>query len=409
MTVAKVNTQMFKETRFYVRNQAESETLQKAMFKLGYCWNGKSSGDTRETTYTGDAYIYVNEDCRLRHSPHTPAVVAPFASFKSAFQAPLFEAAEQHKAWKKQEYKRKQAAKAYAREASWIVHDVPSTNPWYKNMPVVEGVKVDVRYRNNAEHFGVVAGKSYADPSYWDNDGSSVDIVAYRVVKEVVEAVPEIVKTPNFPVGMVLFDCETDKAPDLTKVDKVCLRNGEIRNQVGSWGTAPMREYQVVGYTLKEVPTMIHHEENEPPKVGVPDTNPKQSIGAVALPMTMVSPLFRAMVALGKANGAGKYGLTNYIGSPVVMSTYLHAIQRHLDKIMMGEDVDAVDGVPHWGAIGANCDIIVSAQAAGTLIDDRPRADGQLEAVAALVPLVKSLAELHKDRNPKHFYMKGVV
>ena len=140
-----------------------------------------------------------------------------------------------------------------------------------------------------------------------------------------------------------------------------------------------------------------------------PSTNPKHAIGSTALPMTMPSALFRAMVALGKANGAGKYGGANYIGTPVVMSTYLNAIQRHFDKILMGEDCDAVDGVPHWGAIGANIDIIVSAAAAGTLIDDRLRADGQLAAYNGLTPLVKSLSELHKDRTPKHFYMKDAA
>jgi hypothetical protein len=134
--------------------------------------------------------------------------------------------------------------------------------------------------------------------------------------------------------------------------------------------------------------------------------NPKAQIGSYALPMGMISPLFAAHVALGKLNGAEKYGLANYIGTEVVMSIYLDAIQRHLDKIKMGEVVDEVDGVNHFGAIGANCDIILSAQAAGTLIDDRPLCTGQLEAYKALTPMVKQLKELHKGKNPKHYYNK---
>jgi len=136
------------------------------------------------------------------------------------------------------------------------------------------------------------------------------------------------------------------------------------------------------------------------------DVNPKAQIGSYALPMGMISPLFAAHVALGKLNGAEKYGLSNYIGTEVVMSIYLDAIQRHLDKIKMGEVVDEVDGVNHFGAIGANCDIILSAQAAGTLIDDRPLCTGQLEAYKALTPMVKQLKELHKEKNPKHYYAK---
>lgn len=134
--------------------------------------------------------------------------------------------------------------------------------------------------------------------------------------------------------------------------------------------------------------------------------NPKLAQGNLALPMTAVSPLFCAHVALAKHNGRGKHGGSNFIGTKVLMSTYLDAIQRHLDKIRMGEVVDEVDGVNHFGAIGANADIIVCAQAAGTLVDDRLRCDGQLEAYKALTPMVKRLNELHKDKKPKHYYMK---
>ncbi len=87
------------------------------------------------------------------------------------------------------------------------------------------------------------------------------------------------------------------------------------------------------------------------------------------------------------------------------MSTYLDGIQRHLDKFRMGETFDEVDGVHHFGAIGKGMDIILSAEAAGTLVDDRLRCDGQLEAYKALTPTVKSLQELHKDKNPYHYLM----
>jgi hypothetical protein len=135
------------------------------------------------------------------------------------------------------------------------------------------------------------------------------------------------------------------------------------------------------------------------------EENPKLAIGNVALPMTLLSPLTIATGCLGKLNGKLKYGGSNYIGTKVIMSTYMDAIARHFAKIQLGEDVDSVDGVPHWGAIIANIDIILSAKAAGTLIDDRLRSDGQLEAIKELVPLVKSLQELHKDKNPKHYFL----
>jgi len=134
--------------------------------------------------------------------------------------------------------------------------------------------------------------------------------------------------------------------------------------------------------------------------------NPKLAIGNIALPMTLLSPITIATGCLGKLNGKLKYGGSNYIGTEVIMSTYMDAIARHFAKIQLGEDVDSADGVPHWGAIIANIDIILSAKAAGTLIDDRLRSDGQLESIKELVPLVKSLQELHKDKNPKHYFLK---
>jgi len=135
------------------------------------------------------------------------------------------------------------------------------------------------------------------------------------------------------------------------------------------------------------------------------EENPKLAIGNIALPMTLLSPITIATGCLGKLNGKLKYGGSNYIGTKVIMSTYMDAIARHFAKIQLGEDVDSVDNVPHWGAIIANIDIILSAKAAGTLIDDRLRSDGQLEAIKELVPLVRSLQELHKDKNPKHYFL----
>lgn len=136
------------------------------------------------------------------------------------------------------------------------------------------------------------------------------------------------------------------------------------------------------------------------------NTNPKMLVGSKALPMSLLSPVTIAYGCLGKLNGKEKYGLSNYIGTQVVMSIYIDAIKRHLAKIELGEEYDEADGVPHWGAIIANIDIIVSAQLAKTLIDDRMLSVGQLEELKRITPLVASLQELHKDKDPVHYYLK---
>jgi hypothetical protein len=189
----------------------------------------------------------------------------------------------------------------------------------------------------------------------------------------------------------------------------------EMDKTVGSIGTVieywePSGAYHV---SLKSWPSWWYLPESlELVKTVEPSStdtgNPKDALGSVSLPMTMLSPLACAHGALGKYNGMLKYGLANFIGTKVRMSVYMDAIRRHFDAILMGEEVDPIDGVNHWGAIMANIDIILCAEAAGTLIDDRARADGQLDAVRKLKPLVKSLQELHREKNPKHFYMREV-
>lgn len=172
--------------------------------------------------------------------------------------------------------------------------------------------------------------------------------------------------------------------------------------------------FQTTGYATEE---WNFHEDSlesasepvaEEPAVSEASLNPKALIGSKALPLTAASPFLALYACLGKANGAGKYGVSNFIGTKVVMSIYMDAIQRHFDKLRAGEWADAVDNVPHWSAILANIDIILSAKHAGTLIDDRPMIStkGYQEAIAELTPLVASLQELHKDREPKHYYLK---
>ncbi len=137
--------------------------------------------------------------------------------------------------------------------------------------------------------------------------------------------------------------------------------------------------------------------------------NPKQALGLSSIPMNLLSPLACAYGSLGKLNGKLKYGGSNFIGTEVIMSIYMDAIRRHLDGIMAGEEFDPVDGVPHFGAMLANIDIILCARAGGTLIDDRPLLKGYREEMDKLKPIVAQLQELHKDKNPKHYLLKDVL
>lgn len=150
-------------------------------------------------------------------------------------------------------------------------------------------------------------------------------------------------------------------------------------------------------------PLAIQEFEEEPAGT---TTNPKTLHGQSNIPLSLFSPLATAYGSLGKLNGKLKYGLSNFVATPVIASIYVDAIRRHLDKWMSGEECDSADGVPHFGAILANVDILLCARAAGTLVDDRPAFKGYVEEIAKLTPIVKNLHELHKDKNPVHYLLK---
>lgn len=130
--------------------------------------------------------------------------------------------------------------------------------------------------------------------------------------------------------------------------------------------------------------------------------NPKQALGQASLPLNLFSPLATAYGSIGKLNGKLKYGLSNFVATPVIASIYADAIRRHLDKWMAGQEFDEADGVPHFAAMLANIDILLCARAAGTLVDDRPLLIGFEEEMEKLTPIVKALQKLHEGKNPHH-------
>lgn len=75
--------------------------------------------------------------------------------------------------------------------------------------------------------------------------------------------------------------------------------------------------------------------------------------------------------AKAMATGAQKYGKKNYRLIPVLASVYGAAIGRHVGAWLDGEDLDPESGLSHIAHIGANVQVILGAEDAGTLVDDR--------------------------------------
>lgn len=132
-------------------------------------------------------------------------------------------------------------------------------------------------------------------------------------------------------------------------------------------------------------------------------TNPKDFVGSDKLPFHLWPETASALGALGLLDGAGKYGRSNWRESGVRASIYYDAARRHLNAWFEGEEVAEDSGVPHLGHALACLAIIVDAQAAGKLNDDRMYKGGYAEQVAKLTPIVKQIKERHADKSPHHY------
>ena len=132
-------------------------------------------------------------------------------------------------------------------------------------------------------------------------------------------------------------------------------------------------------------------------------TNPKDAIGSDKLPLHLWPAAATALGSVGLLNGALKYGRANFRAIGVRASIYKDAAARHLDAWFEGEEVDPDDGVPHLAAVLACIAIIVDAQAAGKLNDDRSIAGGYRAAIDALTPHVARLKKHHAGKSPKHY------
>lgn len=132
-------------------------------------------------------------------------------------------------------------------------------------------------------------------------------------------------------------------------------------------------------------------------------SNPKDVIGTDKLPLHLWPTTATAMGCIGLLNGMLKYGRTNWRAAGVRASIYVDAAKRHLDAWFEGEDVDPDEGVPHLAAALACLAIIVDAQAAGKLNDDRAMAAGYRKLVTELTPHVARLKALHANKAPHHY------
>lgn len=132
-------------------------------------------------------------------------------------------------------------------------------------------------------------------------------------------------------------------------------------------------------------------------------SNPKDAIGSDKLPIHLWPNTATAMGCIGFLNGMLKYGRANFRIHGIRASIYYDAAKRHLDAWFEGEECDPDDDVPHLAAALACIAIIVDADAAGKLNDDRNVSGGFRKLVDRLTPHVKRLKLFHASKSPKHY------
>jgi hypothetical protein len=101
--------------------------------------------------------------------------------------------------------------------------------------------------------------------------------------------------------------------------------------------------------------------------------NPKQAFGAVKPMLHLVPPALVLYASLAARDGAidKAYGPLNWRETPVLASTYLNAMERHLMDLKYCNDFTSDMGIPSISGLIMSAAIYVDALECGTLVDDR--------------------------------------
>lgn len=132
-------------------------------------------------------------------------------------------------------------------------------------------------------------------------------------------------------------------------------------------------------------------------------TNPKDLIGSNKVPMYLFPATAIALGSLAMLDGALKYGRDNFRAIGVRATIYVDAALRHIYRWLEGNDLDQDSGLHELAHALACLAILVDAEEAGMLNDDRKIKGGFLAQLNELTPDVKRLRELHADKSPKHY------
>lgn len=140
-----------------------------------------------------------------------------------------------------------------------------------------------------------------------------------------------------------------------------------------------------------------------PARPQVKASNPKEAIGSTKLNFSLVPASLAAYAASAFTEGALKYGSYNWRSAGVRASTYMAAMQRHVNKWWNGENFDPKTKVHHLANAIACLGILLDAELVGMVNDDRPPRANMGQLIEQLETTVAHLQEMSKGMNPHHF------
>lgn len=140
-------------------------------------------------------------------------------------------------------------------------------------------------------------------------------------------------------------------------------------------------------------------------------TNPKDIVGSDKLPLHLWPQTATAFGCMALLEGCLKYGRANWRHIGVRASIYYDALNRHMSRWFEGEDIDADSGLPHLAKALACLAILVDAQQAGKLNDDRQTPGGMVKTIEELTPHVARLKQQHAavSATVKHYTIADSV
>lgn len=121
--------------------------------------------------------------------------------------------------------------------------------------------------------------------------------------------------------------------------------------------------------------------------------NPKDAVGSNKAPVSTVSRRVLHELGLAMLEGECQYWRHNYRAVSVRAMVYVDALERHLSAWIEGQDIDPDSGLSHLVKAMACLAIIRDAQLYGSLIDDRPPAQKDLNWIKALNEKAMSIVE----------------